>query len=70
MNHLRFSLYTLVGAGLWCTILAWIGYLIGKEQALIMQYSHRAVIGVILFSAVIVAVYVWRNKRQNAPDKI
>lgn len=63
MNHLRFSLYTLVGAGLWCTILAWIGYFIGKEQALIMKYSQQAVIGVILFSALIVGVYVWRQKR-------
>ncbi len=63
MNHLRFSLYTLAGAGIWCTILAWIGYFIGKEQALIMKYSHQAVVGVILFSAVLVAVYVWRQKR-------
>jgi len=63
MNHLRFSLYTLVGAGMWCTILAWIGYFIGKEQELIMKYSHQAVIGVVLFSSVLVAVYVWRQRR-------
>jgi membrane protein DedA with SNARE-associated domain len=63
MNHLRFSLYTLAGAGLWCTILAWIGYFIGKEQALIMKYSHQAVLGVILFSSLLVAVYVWRQRR-------
>ncbi len=63
MNHLRFSLYTLVGAGMWCAILAWIGYFIGKEQALILKYSHQAVIGVILFSAVLIAVYVWRQKK-------
>jgi membrane protein DedA with SNARE-associated domain len=56
---------TLVGAGIWCTILAWIGYFIGKEQALIMKYSHQAVIGVVLFSIVLVAVYVWRHKRKE-----
>jgi membrane protein DedA with SNARE-associated domain len=37
MNHLKFSLYTLVGAGIWCTVLTLIGYIIGKEQALIMK---------------------------------
>ncbi len=63
MNHLRFSLYTLAGAGLWCTILTWIGYFIGKEQALIMKYSHQALIGVIIFSAILIAVYVWRHKK-------
>jgi membrane protein DedA with SNARE-associated domain len=63
MNHFRFSLYTLVGAGIWCTILAWIGYFIGKEQALIMKYSHQAVIGVIIFSVVLIAFYIWRQKK-------
>ena len=66
MNHLRFSIYTLVGAGIWCTILAWIGYFIGKEQALIMKYSHQALAGVVLFSVVLVAVYVWRQRKQSA----
>ena len=68
MNHLRFTIYTLAGAGIWCTILAWIGWFIGKEQALIMRYSHQAVIGVIIFSAVLVAVYVWRHKKKAASD--
>jgi membrane protein DedA with SNARE-associated domain len=70
MNHLRFSLYTLAGAGIWCTILAGIGYLIGKEQALIMKYSHMALIGVIIFSIALIAVYIRRHRRKfglNAP---
>lgn len=66
MNHFRFSLYTLIGAGMWCTILAWIGYFIGKEQALILKYSHQAVIGVIIFSAVLIAVYIWRQKKAKS----
>lgn len=64
MNHLRFSLYTLIGAGMWCTILAWIGFFIGKEQALILKYSHQAVIGVIIFSAILISIYVWRQKKR------
>ncbi|GAM09603.1 putative membrane protein YkoX [Geobacter sp. OR-1] len=66
MNHLRFSLYTLAGAGIWCTILTLIGYVIGKEQALILKYSHQAVIGVIIFSVLLVAVYVWLHRRRAA----
>jgi membrane protein DedA with SNARE-associated domain len=65
MNHWRFSLYTLLGAGIWVTVLTWIGYFIGKEQALIMKYSHQAVIGVVVFSALLIAVYVWRHKRKS-----
>ncbi len=64
MNHLKFSLYTLLGAGIWCTILTWIGYFIGEEKELIMQYSHKALFWVLLFSAVLVAVYVWRHRKQ------
>ena len=66
MHHWKFCLYTLLGAGLWCTVLASIGYIIGEEQALIIKYSHQAVIGVVIFSAVLIAVYVWRHKRKSA----
>jgi membrane protein DedA with SNARE-associated domain len=59
MNHLRFSLYTLAGAGIWCTILAWIGYIIGENQQLIMQYSHQALLWVVVASAALIAGYIW-----------
>ena len=64
MNHVKFSLYTLAGAGIWVTILTWIGYVIGANQELIMQYSHQALIGVVLVSAVIIALYI-RNHRKK-----
>ena len=66
MNHLKFSLYTLAGAGIWCTILTWIGYAIGENQQLIMQYSHQALAWVLLFSLLLVAVYVWRQRRNGS----
>ena len=66
MNHLKFSLYTLLGAGLWVTVLSYIGYFIGANRDLIMQYSHQAVIGVIIMSAAIIAVYVWNHRRKKS----
>jgi membrane protein DedA with SNARE-associated domain len=66
MNHVKFTLYTLLGAGLWCSILTFIGYAIGENQQLIMQYSHKALLWVVLFSAVLVAAYVWRLRHRSS----
>ncbi len=68
MNHLKFSLYTVLGAGIWVTVLSYIGYIIGANQELIMKYSHQAVIGVVIVSGFIIAVYVrnHRKKKQKA----
>jgi len=65
MNHWKFSLYTLLGAGMWVTILTYIGYFIGANQELIMQYSHQALIGAVLLSVAIVAIYVWNHRRKK-----
>lgn len=65
MNHLRFSLYTLLGAGIWCGILTGIGYAIGENQQLIMQYAHKAVAWVVLFSIALIGVYVWWQRRRR-----
>ena len=65
MNHLKFSFYTLAGAGLWCSILTIIGYVIGEKQQLIMQYAHQALVWVVLFSIALVAAYIWWHKRRQ-----
>ena len=66
MHHWKFALYTLLGTGLWCTVLAMIGYIIGENQDLIIKHSHQAVIGVVIFSALLITVYVWRHRRKSA----
>ncbi len=68
MHHWKFCLYTVLGAGLWCTVLTLIGYVIGENQELIMKHSHQAVIGVVIFSTVLIVFYVWRHKRKSAHD--
>jgi membrane protein DedA with SNARE-associated domain len=65
MNHLRFTLYTTVGAALWVSILSWIGYFIGQNRELIVEYSHEAVVGVVVFSIILVAIYSHLHKRKS-----
>ncbi len=66
MNHVKFSLYTLFGAGIWVTVLSFIGYFIGENQELIMRYSHQALIGVVIVSAVIIYFYVKAHRKKQA----
>ena len=42
MNMARFLFYTGLGAGIWVTVLAWIGYVAGQNQDLIHKYSREA----------------------------
>ncbi len=58
MNHLKFSLYTLLGAGIWVTVLSWLGYFIGSNQELIFAYSHQILYGVLGLSALIIVIYI------------
>lgn len=62
MNHLKFSFYTLLGSAIWVSILSWLGYLLGSNQALIMEYSQQIVYGAIGFSALLILIYVRLHK--------
>lgn len=69
MDHVKFSLYTLAGAGLWVTVLTCIGYFIGMNRELIMRYSHHALTGAVVLSAVIIILYV-RSHRKKTAERI
>jgi len=66
MNRIKFSIYTLLGAFIWVSILTWIGYFLGHNEALIKQYSHQVIIDVLAASVVLVTVYIFLHRRKLA----
>ena len=73
MSLPRFVLFTGLGAFLWCTILATIGYVLGQHEDVlsnveVQHYVSRAVVYLIPALIVTVVVYAWRQ-RQRARAK-
>ncbi len=65
MNVFKFSLYTAIGAGIWVTILALLGYYFGQNEALLKEYLHTitfTVLGVIILAS---GLYISNVKRKN-----
>lgn len=65
MAHIKFSFYTILGAGLWVSVLTYIGYLIGENEELIKTYSARAGMGAIILSLIIILMYVIIQKKKH-----
>ena len=66
MNHIKFSIYTLLGAFIWVSILTLIGYFLGQNEALIKEYYHQVIIGVLAASAFLVTIYIFLHRRKLA----
>ena len=65
MSIPKFSFYTILGAGIWVTILAIIGYVVGGNQELIKKYSTQALITTLIVIAVAIPIYIFVQKRRS-----
>ncbi len=65
MNPLVFTIYTTLGAAIWMIILTLLGYFLGSNQALIEQYLGQIVIVTIVLLCLIVAGYVFIQKKSQ-----
>lgn len=63
MNHLKFTAYTGLGAGLWVAVLLGLGYLIGENQGLIGRYLTQVTIAFLIGSVVLIAGYVYLKRK-------
>jgi len=63
MNGFVFSLFTALGAFIWVSILAGLGYFIGENEELIKRYLHIITAAVIVFIAVFTYVYIKIKRR-------
>ena len=63
MDLHKFCFYTTLGAGIWVVILTMLGYWLGANKELIHHYLSEISIGLCVFCALLIAVYVRRQKR-------
>jgi len=72
MSLPKFIGYTALGSFVWCTILAGIGYALGRNEAAlrneeVKRYVTWTIVALIPIVAVAAAVYVRRRRRQPVP---
>jgi len=65
MEITRFLSYTGIGAGIWVSILALMGYYFGQNETLLRENLHIATISIVLLIVLIVVIYIWLNKRKE-----
>jgi membrane protein DedA with SNARE-associated domain len=57
LNYLTYSLYTVLGSGIWCGVLAWVGVQAGQDEALMNGEMRQITIWAVGALAVLGAIY-------------
>lgn len=65
MNVIQFSTYTTLGAGIWVTILAGIGYFAGANEELWKSYLKEITLGIFILLILGVTLYILNQKKKN-----
>ena len=70
MNYKLFSIFTLLGSGLWCGVLCYVGIKMGKDEKLMKGELHRISLwlgAAMLAMGALYYVFVHRHMRKKAP---
>jgi membrane protein DedA with SNARE-associated domain len=67
----RFALFTAIGSGLWCAVLVYIGWLLGRNEAGLREaaveaYTTRALVFILPALVGLLVAYVWWHRRRGA----
>jgi membrane protein DedA with SNARE-associated domain len=65
MNIVKFSIFTIIGAGIWNSFLTYIGYVLKSNWAEVMKYSHVIDIVVVAFLVGLVGLYIFRHLKKK-----
>jgi len=66
MNFAKFMAFTAMGAGIWVSILAILGFYLGKKQHLINEYLRQITIVILaLCIALLIIYFVWKKKQRS-----
>lgn len=63
-----FSIYTFIGAGIWCIVLLSLGYTFGEHEDKIKEAMHYILVAI--FVLITGVFYYYRKKSTNTNDKV
>ena len=69
MNKIKFTIYTLIGAGIWSSILVFLGYFLGQNQKLIHKYLTEITIFTLFIVLIISLIYVFYYNKYYVKNK-
>ena len=67
LNYCWYSLATIAGSALWCTVLVWVGVTAGQDEELMQGSLHRITLwvgGLMLFLGALYYFFVHRHMRR------
>jgi len=67
MSVAKFSLYTTLGAGIWVSVLALLGYFLGANEERLSSYLHDATLIALVFVALLTLFYILRHRYGGRP---
>lgn len=65
-----FCIYTFLGSLPWCLLLAWVGYQLGHNYALISGPLHYLDGGIVVVVGGLIVLYVWRHIRNDRRARV
>jgi len=65
MSLWRFSLFTLLGAFFWVSVLVGVGYFFGENQALMQERLSEITLYALVFIALLVGGYLYKQKKRK-----
>lgn len=65
MNLPRFMIFTVIGAGLWNTFLAYVGFSLKNNWEVVMKYSKGIDVAVVIILLVLLAYYLNKHLRKK-----
>ena len=65
MNVWSFSAYTLLGASIWTSVLAALGYFFGAHDEKLRQYYHEIVLVIIIIAILSILYFIIKNRRKK-----
>jgi membrane protein DedA with SNARE-associated domain len=69
MNIWKFVLFTVIGAGLWNTFLAFVGFNLRSNWEAVMKYSKVIDVFVLLILALLIAYYIYKHLKKRGKNQ-